>query len=80
MKSECRDELTKAFVRLGHTPENIESADIFSVESLVEDVYSGTSHNKKSLNSLTKDQFVQSNSNDLKRLSPSFDSLYTQIL
>ena len=56
MKSERKDELTKTFVRLGYLPENIQSVDIFDVESLVKDVYFGTSHDKtKSLNSLRKE-------------------------
>ena len=81
MKSECKDELTKIFVRLRHMPESIESVDIFNVDSLVKDVYFGTSHDKtKSLNLLSKDQFVQSTSNELKKLAPSSDSLYMQIL
>ena len=81
MKSECKDELTKTFVRLGHMPESVESVDIFSFESLVKDVFFGTSHDKtKNLNSLRKDQFVQSTFNDLKKLPPSSDSLYMQIL
>ena len=55
--------------------------DIFNVESLVKDVYFGTSQDKiKSLNSLMKAQFVQSTSNALKKLAPSSDSLYVQIL
>ena len=81
MKSERKDNLTKIFFRLGHMLESIESVDVFSVESLVKDVYFGTSHDKtKSLNSLRKHQFVQSTSNDLKKLAPSSDSLYMQIL
>ena len=81
MKSERKDELTKTFVRLGYMPENIQSVDIFDVESLVKDVYFGTSHDKtKSLNSLRKEQLVQSTSNDLKKLASSSDSLYMQIL
>ena len=68
MKSESKDELTKTFVRLGYMPKSIENVDIFNVESLVKDVYFGTSHDKtKNLNLLRKDQFVQSTSNDLKK-------------
>ena len=81
MKSERKDELTKTFVRLGHLPESIESVDILNVEPLVKVISFGTSHDKtKSLNSLKKDQFVPSTSNDLKKLAPSSDSLYMQIL
>ena len=62
-------------------PKSIESVDIFIVESLVKDVYFGTSHGKtKILNLLGKDQFIQSTSNDLKKLAPSSDLLYMQIL
>ena len=81
MQSECKDELTKTFVRLGHMPESIESVDIFNAESLVKDVYFGTILDKtKSLNSLRKGQFVQSISKYLKNQAPSSDSLYMQIL
>ena len=81
IKSECNDELTNTFVRLGHVPKSIESVDIFIVESLVKDVYFGTSHGKtKILNLLGKDQFIQSTSNDLKKLAPSSDLLHMQIL
>ena len=67
MWSECKDELTKTIVRLGHMPESIESVDIFNAESLVKDVYFGTILDKtKSLNSLRKGQFVQSISKYLK--------------
>ena len=68
MKSERKEEVTKTFFGRGHMPESIESVDIFSAESLVKNVYFGTIHGKtKSLNSLRKDQFVQSTSNDLKK-------------
>ena len=60
-------------------PESIESAKIFNVKSLVNDVYFGRSHVKsKGLNSLAKDQFVQTTSNDLKKLASSSDTLYVQ--
>ena len=81
MMSERKNELIKTFVRLGHMPESTESVNIFNVPSLVKDVYFGASHDKtKSLNSLRKEQFVQSTSNDLKKLAPGSDSLYMQIL
>ena len=81
MKGERKDKLTKTFDRLGHLPESIESVDILNVESLVKVISFGTSHDKtKSLNSLKKDQFVPSTSNDLKKLAPSSESLYMQIL
>ena len=60
--------------------ESIESVDIFNLESLVKDVYFGASHDKtKSLNSLRMGQFVQSTSNDFKKLPPSSDSPFMQI-
>ena len=72
--------LTETFVRLGYMIESIESVYIFNLESLVKDVYFGASHDKtKSLNSLRKGQFVQSTSNDFKKLPPSSDSLFMQI-
>ena len=44
-------------------------------------LYFGTSHDKiKSLNSLRKDQFIQSTSNDLKKFVTSSDSIFMQIL
>ena len=52
-------------------PKSIESVDIFIVESLVK---------AKIFNLLVKDQFIQSTSNDLKKLTPSSDFLYMQIL
>ena len=71
INSECNDELTNTFVRLGHVPKSIESVDIFIVESLVK---------AQILNLIGKDQFIQSTSNDLKKLAPSSDLLHMQIL
>ena len=52
MKCKGKGELTKTFVRLGHMPESIEGVDIFNVESLVKDVYFGTSQSSQNSDSL----------------------------
>ena len=81
MKSENKDEITKIFIKLGNMPKSIEKEDVLNIESLVKLVYFGTNHDKsRSLNALRKAQFTQSASNDLKKLAPSSDALYMQIL
>ena len=81
MKSEMKDEITSAFMKLGNMPDEIRAEEQALVETLVKTVYFGSKYNRnKTLNMLRKDQFIQLPSNDLRKLAPSSDALYMQTL
>ena len=77
MESKKKNDLTKTFIKLGNMPESINSDDRNTPEFLVKTVYFGNVKDIEniSLNEMRKYQFIQSTSNDLKKITPSSDSL-----
>ena len=82
MKSQMKDKITETFIKLSYLPESLEIEDIQAVESLVKSVYYGNSKHiqDRSLNELRRDQFIQSSSNDIRKIAPSSDALQMQLL
>ena len=81
-RSEMKDDMTRTFIKLSNMPGSIDNDDIYVLETLVKSVYfRGMKNlNEKSLNELRKVQFIQSTSNDMKKLAPSSDALYMHSL
>ena len=77
MESKKKNDLTKTFIKLGNMPESINSDDRNTLEFLVKTVYFGNVKDIEniSLNDMRKHQFIQSTSNDLKKIAPSSDAL-----
>ena len=77
MESKKKNDLTKTFIKLGNMPESINSDDRNTPEFLVKTVYFGNVKDIEniSLNDMRKHQFIQSTSNDLKKIAPSSDAL-----
>ena len=82
MKSGMKDNITRTFIKLGNMPGSMDSDNIYALEVLVKSVYYGGIKNFKetSLNELRKVQFMQSTSNDIRKIAPSSDALYMQLL
>ena len=70
------NDLTKPFIKLGNMPESINSDEKNTLEFLVKIVYFGNVKDIEniSLNEMRKHQFIQSTSNDLKKIAPSSDA------
>ena len=77
MESRKKSDLTKTFIKLGNMPESINSDDRNTLKVLVKTVYFGNVKDIEniSLNDMRKHQFIQSTSNDLKKIAPSSDAL-----
>ena len=80
MKSRMKDSITNVFIKLGHLPDSVSAVDTSIIVSLVKSVYFGSQYENVNLNELRKYQFTRSVSNDLKKIAPSTDALYMQIL
>ena len=82
MKSGMKDNITKTFMKLGNMPSSVHSDDINVLELFVKSVYYGGVRDfcDTDLNELRKRQFMQSTSNDMRKIAPSSDALYMQAL
>ena len=77
MESKKKNDLTKTFIKPGNMPESINSDDRNTLEFLVKTVYFGNVKDIEniSLNEMRKHHFIQSTSNNLKKIAPSSDAL-----
>ena len=77
MESRKKTNLRKTFIKLRNMPKSINSDDENTMEFLVKTVYFGNVKDIEniSLNEMRKHQLTQSTSNDLKKISPSYDAL-----
>ena len=82
MKIDIKDQLTKTIIKLGKLPQAIANEDMYILETFVKFVYFGSNRNFSilTLNELRKTQFIQSTSNEMRKIAPGSSSLIMHTL